>query len=104
MTHHSQWLIEQMAQWPAQPLLLTAATYDDLIGRIGFWQRYLDKQGVAAAGEVVSLDGDYSASVALLVALIDRGTIVVPLTRLPGPARWFPGSPRVRDDHQTRQA
>ncbi|MCB0024651.1 MAG: long-chain fatty acid--CoA ligase, partial [Caldilinea sp.] len=32
--------------------------------------------------EVVSLDGDYSpASVALLVALIDRGTIVVPLTK-----------------------
>ncbi len=84
MTHHSQWLIERMAQWPAQPYLFwrdCTATYDELVGRIGFWQRYLDEQGVAP-GEVVSLDGDYSpASVALLVALIDRGTIVVPLTK-----------------------
>ncbi len=84
MTQHSQWLIERMAAWPAQPYLFwqdCVATYGDLIEQIGFWRNYLDDQQVVP-GEVVTLDGDYSpAAVALLVALIDRGTIVVPLTK-----------------------
>jgi len=55
-------------------------TYTWLLGEIKHWQEVLDQQAVST-GDVVALEGDYSPSVvALLLALIDRGCIIVPLT------------------------
>ncbi|MZP29438.1 AMP-binding protein [Heliobacterium undosum] len=59
--------------------------YRWLLERIGEWQRVLDgnpAQPPASAGTVVAVEGDYTPELcALLLALIDRGAIVVPLTR-----------------------
>jgi acyl-coenzyme A synthetase/AMP-(fatty) acid ligase len=73
-----------MADWSAEPCLIwndCATTYGEILDRVRFWRAFLDEHQVAP-GEVVTLDGDYSpATVSLLLALIDRGAIVVPLTK-----------------------
>jgi long-chain acyl-CoA synthetase len=78
------WLVERMQQWQDSPAIVwndTPFTYRAIIDKIAFWSRILDESEIAP-GMVVSLEGDYSPNaVALLVALIDRGTIVVPLTK-----------------------
>ena len=57
-------------------------SYGDLLDRVARWQGELDGCGVQA-GAVVLLEGSFSPNVcALLLALIERGAIVVPLTRL----------------------
>lgn len=77
------WLIERMVQWRNDPALIWAdrtVTYGDLLERIGFWQEQLKAHGVMR-GQVVALCGDYTPQACgLLLALIDRGVIVVPLT------------------------
>jgi acyl-coenzyme A synthetase/AMP-(fatty) acid ligase len=84
MHQHIQWLTDRMAGWSAQPCLIwndCATTYGDILDRVNFWRSFLDEHQVAP-GEMVTLDGDYSpATVSLLLALIDRGAIVVPLTK-----------------------
>lgn len=84
MDMYLQWLIERMAGWSAEPALIwndCTTTYGELIDRVRFWNAFLDAHQVAP-GEVTTLEGDYSpAAVSLLLALIERGTIVVPLTK-----------------------
>lgn len=84
MHRHIQWLTDRMADWAGEPCLIwnnCATTYGEILERATFWRRFLDEHQVAP-GEVVTLDGDYSpATVSLLLALIDRGAIVVPLTK-----------------------
>ncbi len=54
--------------------------YSWLLGRVAEWQVALENNGLAP-GEVVMLEGDFSpSSAALLLALIERGAIIVPLT------------------------
>ncbi|WP_059012129.1 class I adenylate-forming enzyme family protein [Streptomyces specialis] len=61
--------------------------YDDLLRLVDRWRSFLDAHGVAA-GEVVTLEGTYSPEAcAGLLALIERGVIVVPLTVLPAAKR-----------------
>ena len=78
-----KWLFERMEQWTDDPALVwegETTTYGELLNAISRWQTALDEYGVEA-GQVVALRGDYTPrSCALLLALIDRGTIVVPLT------------------------
>lgn len=78
-----EWLLERMAQWQAEPALIRSdqvTTYGQLLGLVALWQAHLDEHGVET-GQVVALRGDYTPkAVALMLALIDRGTIVVPLT------------------------
>jgi len=78
-----QWLLDRMDQWRTDPALArgkTVTTYGDLVDRVNEWRTRLDEQGLRP-GQVVALRGDYTAqAVALLLALIDRGAIVVPLT------------------------
>src|SRR5687767_5094021 len=51
-----------------------------LLDHVSQWQDRLDESGVAP-GAVVSIEGDYSPeAIALFIALIERGTIIVPLT------------------------
>ncbi|MBL8056726.1 MAG: long-chain fatty acid--CoA ligase [Anaerolineales bacterium] len=78
-----QWLLDRMGQWRAEPAIARGkrlTTYGELVDRVEEWRARLDAQGLRR-GQVVALRGDYTApAVALLLALIDRGAIVVPLT------------------------
>ncbi|HHW88053.1 MAG TPA: long-chain fatty acid--CoA ligase [Chloroflexi bacterium] len=73
-----------MAGWSAEPCLIwndAPTTYGEILSRMHFWSHFLEEHQVAP-GETVTLDGDYSpTTVALLLALIDRGAIIVPLTK-----------------------
>jgi acyl-CoA synthetase (AMP-forming)/AMP-acid ligase II len=61
--------------WKDQPY-----TYGWLISQIHGWNGELDRQSIAP-GNVIAIEGDYSPRViALLLALIERGCIIVPLT------------------------
>jgi acyl-coenzyme A synthetase/AMP-(fatty) acid ligase len=84
MPQHIQWLTERMSSWSVESCLIwndCATTYGEILDRVKFWRDFLDKHQVTP-GEMVTLDGDYSpATVSLLLALIDRGAIVTPLTK-----------------------
>lgn len=55
-------------------------SYDWLIEKTAHFSRWLDESNIQP-GRVVSLEADYSPnSIALLLALIERGAIIVPLT------------------------
>ena len=55
-------------------------SYAWLLEHVAEWARALDKNEIGP-GTVVAIEGDYSPqSVALFLALIDRGAIIVPLT------------------------
>lgn len=55
-------------------------SYPHLLERVGYWKERLEEEGVEP-GSVTVLEGDFSPeAVALLLALIDRGCIIVPLT------------------------
>jgi acyl-coenzyme A synthetase/AMP-(fatty) acid ligase len=72
-----------MGQWLTDPALIRddqVSTYGDLLDLVALWQTHLDEHGVEA-GQVVALRGDYTPrACALVLALIDRGVILVPLT------------------------
>jgi acyl-coenzyme A synthetase/AMP-(fatty) acid ligase len=72
-----------MSEWKSAPALVWAdevATYGEILELVELWQAHLDEHGVER-GQVVALRGDYSPrACALLLALIDRGAIIVPLT------------------------
>lgn len=56
-------------------------TYTWLLNRIFFWREEIEKKKIAF-GSVVAIEGDFSPNaVALLLALIERGCILIPLTK-----------------------
>lgn len=79
-----EWLLARMAQWPEAPAIVWSEqtkTYEELLAMVATWQRHLAERGVQA-GQVVALSGDYTPrACALLLALIQQGAIVVPLTK-----------------------
>lgn len=71
-------------------------TYAQLLAAVADWRALLEREEVAQ-GQVVVLEGPSSlAACAGLLALAERGAIVVPLTPLPGPKR--------AEFHETAQA
>jgi acyl-CoA synthetase (AMP-forming)/AMP-acid ligase II len=61
--------------------------YDELLRLVDDWRGFLDRHQVAA-GEVVTLEGAYSPQAcAGLLALIERGAVVVPLSAIPAAKR-----------------
>lgn len=88
MTTHS--LLRRLATFgDADAVVFNAETYsyEHLVELVDDWRNYLDIRGVRA-GDVVTLEGAYSPQVcAGLLALIERGTIIVPLTTLPAAKR-----------------
>ncbi|MEW1889835.1 fatty acid--CoA ligase family protein [Streptomyces sp. IBSBF 3010] len=61
--------------------------YEDLLRLVDEWRGFLDRHQVRP-GEVVTLEGAYSPQAcAGLLALIERGVVVVPLTVLPAAKR-----------------
>lgn len=77
------WLLERMQQWHNQPAIVwhdQAFSYGELLQRVDQARLALEAGGISA-GSVVTLEGDYSPNAcALLLALIERGAIIVPLT------------------------
>ncbi|HEY5835744.1 class I adenylate-forming enzyme family protein [Streptomyces sp.] len=62
-------------------------SYARLTADVAEWREFLDREGVVR-GEVVTLEGASSPmACAGLLALVERGTVVVPLTALPAPKR-----------------
>jgi long-chain acyl-CoA synthetase len=55
-------------------------SYQDLLDRVEHWDRFLGDQSVCA-GAIAVIEADFSPNaIALLLALVDRGCIIVPLT------------------------
>ncbi len=76
-------LLQAVERDPAADAVVTAAgtsRYADLAGALTEWRVRLDRAGVSG-GRVVSIEGDYSLDlIAALLAAIDLGCIVVPLS------------------------
>ena len=84
------WLIERMGRWKDETAIIwrdQEFTYQQILDRVGFWERKLDLYNIPA-GKVVALEGDYSLnSCSLLLALIRQRAIIVPLTEAVGAHR-----------------
>lgn len=78
-----QWLFDRMAQWANDPAVIWSdqiTTYAEMLQKVSRWQSELDAHQVKP-GSVVAICGDYSPNAcALMLALIDRGMVVVPLS------------------------
>jgi long-chain acyl-CoA synthetase len=77
------WMFEKFAANPTRPFIVwrdEAYTYHWLLTEIRGWQSRLSAAQIQP-GQVVALEGDYApTTVALLLALIELNTIIVPLT------------------------
>ena len=77
------WLLDRIASFGERPVLAWRGeelSYAALHARILAWADVLDAEGIQR-GECVAIDGDYSpGTVSLLLALIDRGCVIVPLS------------------------
>ena len=77
------WLFEAMAAWRDQSAVVwndQPTTYAELIDHVEALERYLDGKGVGK-GAVVALQADFSpVSIALMLALIERSSILVPIS------------------------
>lgn len=84
------WLFERMGQRRDEPAIVwqdQPCTYGALLENIVLWKRHLNVRPFFSV-KVVALEGDYSPNAcALLLALIDQGAIVVPLTAAAAPHR-----------------
>ena len=85
---HLKWLYARMAETPDQPAVIwreRSITYAELLDATARWTSLLDEYSIGA-GNVVAIIGDYSPTAcAAVLALIDRGAILVPLTRATNP-------------------
>ena len=84
------WLIKRMEQWPNDPAIVwndQLFTYRNVLERIEYWTHELNTQGMGS-GNVVGIEGDYSFNTCtLLLTLIQRKSIIVPLTKAVGNRR-----------------
>lgn len=78
------WLFNLMADWRDRPAVISnerTTTYGEVLDQVTEIGRHLDCRGVGR-GHVVALEADFSAvSIASLLALVERASIVVPLAR-----------------------
>jgi acyl-CoA synthetase (AMP-forming)/AMP-acid ligase II len=86
----SHWFLGHLEEFGDAPAVICdgdTCSYVELQNLIEGWRTYLDKVGVER-GQVVALETAFSPQAcAGLLALIERGAIVVPLTDLPPPQR-----------------
>lgn len=77
------WLLERMREQGSGAAVVwrdEVTTYRDLLDHVAAWTTELDAAGIEP-GQVVAVQGDFTPETcALLLALVDRDTIVVPLT------------------------
>jgi acyl-CoA synthetase (AMP-forming)/AMP-acid ligase II len=78
-----EWLIDRMNRWRDRTALVRndhTHSYGEILEAVENWRIEMTRHGLSA-GSVVAVQGDYTLqAVALLLALIERGAIVVPLT------------------------
>ncbi len=78
-----RWLLERMAEWKNETAFACperVVSYQELLEGVDYWKEELSQRHFQG-GEVVALLGDYTpGSVSLMLALIDLGAILVPLT------------------------
>jgi long-chain acyl-CoA synthetase len=78
-----QWLFDRMGQWEDDPAIMwgeQTTTYKGMLEKIYSWKQDLSDRMINP-GSVVAICGDYSPNAcALMLALIDRGIVVVPLS------------------------
>lgn len=83
-------VIERLRSFGARDAIVfdgETCSYQELLDRAGAWRARFDEAGIGT-GTVVALESAYSPDAcAALLALIERGAIVVPLTGLPGAKR-----------------
>jgi len=81
---HIDFLIEVFEENRDQEALIwqdRSFQYSWLLQRISYWQNFLKEKWGDLSGKAVALEGDYSPdAVSLLLALIDAGAIIVPLS------------------------
>jgi acyl-coenzyme A synthetase/AMP-(fatty) acid ligase len=86
----SVWLVDRLREFGDDPAVVWhghACSYRALADEVGRQEAALDQHGLGE-GEVVALEADYSPrAVALLLALIGRGSFCVPLTVASAPQR-----------------
>jgi acyl-CoA synthetase (AMP-forming)/AMP-acid ligase II len=79
-----EWLFQRLESWGDAPAIIwsdVACSYRELLARVVGWRDELGRQGLGS-GAVVLIEGGFSPNAcALLMALIECGAIVVPLTR-----------------------
>jgi len=84
------WLIERLKQWEEERAIVwrdKTFIYRDLLEAIAYWVQELNVHHILS-GDVVVIEGDYSLnSCGLLLALIQRKSIIVPMTKVSGPRR-----------------
>ena len=80
---HLEWLLNRFSQYLASPAIIEnecELSYVELLDLVGGWKSRLAEDRIEP-GDIVAIEGDLSDhSVALLLALIDRGCIVMPLS------------------------
>lgn len=85
-----QWLLDNMRGFGDREAVILDSrtiTYDELCADVGNWSRKLTDWEIES-GEIVAIEGDYSPEVcAALLALIDNGNIIVPLSLYSEPKR-----------------
>jgi len=78
------WLLERMAGWKKHPAIAGSdwvASYGELLDLTEMWQKSIAEKCIKT-GQVVALCGDYNPQTcSLLLALINTGAIIVPITR-----------------------
>lgn len=78
------WLFERMAQWREATAVVCRGrntTYGELLDRVAGWREELDRAGIGPGG-IVAVEGEFSPETcALMLTLVDRASIVVPITR-----------------------
>ena len=79
----AHWLVERMAEFADRPAVArgeTTLTYAALLDAVAGWRARLAAAGIVR-GDVVALEADHSPEAcAALLALIERGVVVVPLS------------------------
>lgn len=83
MGSNLQWLFDRFTEWQDKNFMVWYGhefTYSWLLKRVSHWKKMLLKNDVEK-GKVVALEADFNPdSVSALLALIDLGAIIVPLT------------------------
>jgi len=85
-----RWLLDRMVANADRPALVRGGgvlTYGGLLDRVAAWGTEFDRAGVGR-GQVLAIDGDFtSTAIGCLLAAMDRGAVVVPLTAAFGGAQ-----------------
>lgn len=78
-----EWLIRKMSDFQNQSAMINgggAVTYEMILSQYRKWVSFIDENQIMP-GEVVSLESDYSSAVCgAILALIENGNVIVPLS------------------------